>query len=144
MVDIDMILTVNYEEMLALRAGQQAVLQQGFARAVAVAMPPEDRALVAALPPLDGDLSVGTLSEILSLESGIETIRAALRTGMDERIIQTHPASEGAVASYFDYAHATAVLGRVREMRAEMEALIELVTGHAPDEELARTFAFPD
>jgi hypothetical protein len=139
-----MIITVNFEEMLALRVGARAVLEDGVARAVAVAMPPEDRASVAALPPLNGDLSVGTLSELLSLESGVEAIMAALRSEMDERIVETHPASESAVASYFDYAHALAVLGRIRETRAEMEALIELVTGQPADEDLARTFAFPD
>ena len=100
--------------------------------------------LVAALPPLDGDLSVETLNEVRALESGVETIIAVLRTEMDERIVATHPASESAVASYFDYAHALAVLGRIRAMREEMEDLIELVTGQPADDELERTFGFPD
>ena len=139
-----MILTVNYEEMQALKAGAEAVLANGPVRAVAVAAPPKDRASVAALPPLDGDLSVGTLREVLSLEAGVEAIIAALQSGMDECILATHPASEAAVASYFDYAHAMAVLGRIRGMREEMEDLIELVTGQPADDELARTFAFPD
>jgi len=139
-----MILTVNYEEIQALQAGARAVLRGGPAPAVAVAAPPEDRARVEALPPLVGDISAGTLAEVRSLEAGVETIVQALRSEMDERIVATHPASETAVASYFDYAHALSVLGRIREIRAEMEALIELVTGAPPDAEVARTFVFPD
>lgn len=139
-----MILTVNYEEMLALRAGARAVLGDGAAGAVAVASPPEERAMVQALPPMDGDLSVTTLGELAPLEAGVETIVHALLLEMDERIVATHPASEMAVASYFDYAHARAVLGRIQEMRGEMEALIEVVTGSPPDDHKARSFVFPD
>lgn len=139
-----MILTVNYEEMMALRAGARAVLGGGPTRAVAVAAPPEDRAVVEALPPLDGNLSVSTLAEVEPLEAGVEAIVQALRVEMEERIVATHPASEGAVASYFDYAHALAVLARIQEMREEMEALIEVVTGSPPDDRVARGFVFPD
>lgn len=139
-----MILTVNYEEIQALRAGARAVLGSGPGPAVAVAAPPEDRARVEALPPLVGDISARTLAEARSLEAGVEPIVQALRAEMDERIVATHPASESAVASYFDYAHALSVLGRIREMRAEMEALIELVTGAPADAHVARTFVLPD
>ena len=58
-----MILTVNYEEIQALRAGARAVLGSGPGPAVAVAAPPEDRARVEALPPLVGDISARTLAE---------------------------------------------------------------------------------
>jgi len=139
-----MILTVNYEEMLALRTGARAILGGGPTRAVAVAAPPEDRAVVEALPPLDGDLSVGTLRELGSLEAGVEAIVNALRHEMDDQIMATHPASETAVASYFDYAHAMSVLGRIQEMRGEMEALIEVVTGKDPGDPAARSFSFPE
>lgn len=143
MVQKDMILTVNYEEMMALRSGARAVLGGGPTGAVAVAAPPEDRAVLESLPLLEGHASVSTLSELLPLEGAVETIVAALRVEMEERIVATHPASEGAVASYFDYAHAFAVLGRIREMRSEMEALIEVVTGLPPDERMSREFIFP-
>lgn len=139
-----MILTVNYEEMLALRAGRRTVLQDRSRGAVAVAAPPEDRARVEALPPLTGNLSVGTLVELGPLEAGIEAIVAALRSTMDEEIVATHPASETAVAAYFDYAHALSVLGRIQEMRGEMEAVIEVVTGAPPDDHVSGTFVFPD
>ena len=139
-----MILTVNYEEMLALRAGARAVLGDSATGAVAVAAPPEERAMVQALPPLDGNLSVTPLGELAPLEGGVEAIVHALLVEMDERIVATHPASEAAVASYFDYAHARAVLGRIQQMRGEMEALIEVVTGSPPDDRQARSIVFPD
>lgn len=139
-----MILKVNYEEMLALRAGVRAILGGGPTAAVAVASPPEDRAAVQALPALDGDLSVETLGDLAGLEAGVEAVTTALHARMDADILATHPASEEAVASYFDYAHARAVLGRIRVMRGEMEDVIELVTGGSSDDELLRTFVFPD
>ena len=139
-----MILTVNYEEMLALRVGARTVLDHGPGGGVAVAAPPEDRARVSALPPLDGDLSVGTLVELGPLEAGVEAIVNALRIAMDEQIVATHPASETAVASYFDYAHALSVLDRIQDMRGEMESVIEVVTGAPPDDHVAGTFVFPD
>ena len=113
-------------------------------RTVVVAVQPEERAAVEALPPLNGDLSVSTLADLIGVESGIQAIIGALRVEMDERIVATHPASEAAVTSYFDYAHAMAVLGRVRELRAEMEALIEVVTGEPVDTHAVHNFVFPD
>lgn len=144
MVVIGMILNVNYEEMLALNTGVRAILGDGPVRTVVVAVPPEQRAAVEALPPIEGDLSVSTLHELRDLEFGVTAIIGALRIEMDERIVATHPASEPAVNSYFDYAHAVAVLGRVRELREDMEALIEVVTGQPVDAQAARHFLFPD
>lgn len=144
MVVKGMILTVNYEEMLALNAGARAILGDGPVRTVVVAVPPEDRAAVEALPPIEGDLSVSTLHDLVGLEAGVSAIIGALRVEMDDRIVATHPASEPAVNSYFDYAHAMAVLGRIRELREDMEALIEIVTGQPVDAHAARHFVFPD
>lgn len=139
-----MILKVNYEEMLALRAGVRAVLGTGPTGPVAVASRPEERAAVEKLPVLEGDLSVETLAELVEVEAAVEAIIHALHDTMDEAILATHPASEDAVASYFDYAHVTAVQGRLRAMRSQMEDVIELVSGGGEDEELLSTFVFPD
>ena len=92
-----MILKVNYEEMLALRAGVRAVLGTGPTGPVAVASRPGDRAAVEKLPVLDGDLSVETLAELGDIDAAVEAIIHTLRDTMDEAILATHPASEDAV-----------------------------------------------
>ena len=56
----------------------------------------------------------------------------------------THPADEGAVVAYFDFAHALSVQSRLAEVGREMEALIELVTGGPATDRLASEFVFPD
>ncbi|HSM03329.1 MAG TPA: hypothetical protein VK858_01855 [Longimicrobiales bacterium] len=139
-----MIINVNFEEMLALRAGAQAILRDVPGTRVAVAAPPEARELVEALPPLEGDLSVYTYHDLATLRRGVEAILEVLRDEMDRSIVAAHPGAESAVTSYFDYAHALSVLGRLRDSAAEMEAMIELVTGRPPDEDTVRSFVFPD
>ena len=111
---------------------------------MAVAAPPEDRARVEALPPLEGDLSVYTFADLQELEAGVEAIADALQGAMHSRILAAHPAAEAAVLAYFDYAHALSVLNRIRDLAEEMEALVEVVTGGPMDDHLARTFVFPD
>lgn len=140
-----MILDVNYEELQALKAGADSVLADGEPTGVAVAAPPEERALVEALVPvLEGDLAIDTLARQREVETAIRAITERLRVDMDSRVLEYHPAHEGAVAAYFDYAHSRSVLHRVEELGAHMEALVELVTGAPATDEVARTFAFPD
>jgi hypothetical protein len=67
-----------------------------------------------------------------------------MRVDMETEVVVTHPAEEGAVAAYFDFAHGFVVEHRVREMAAEMEALIELVTGEEPTREAVGSFDFYD
>jgi hypothetical protein len=63
---------------------------------------------------------------------------------MESVVVATHAADEQAVAAYFDFAHCLTVARRLRSMAAEMEALIELVTGHPADPEAVASFRFPD
>lgn len=139
-----MIVNVNFEEMLALRAGAAAILREGPGAGVAVAAPPEARALVEALPPIEGDLSVVTYHDLQQLQKGVEAILEALRDDMDRRILDLHPGAEAAVVSYFDFAHALKVWDRIRAVGIEMQSIIEVVTGSLPDEHAARHFVFPD
>lgn len=140
-----MILRCNYEELNALRAGARVLLEGQGESECAVVAPPTERASVAAfVPRLDGDLAVSTLQEQREVMFAVEVIVECLRAEMDAAVGATHPAAEDAVAAYFDYAHAFAVLGRVRELGEEMEALIEVVTGATATPEVARTFVFPD
>ena len=141
-----MILQCNYEELRALKQGARALLGAGEeAGACAVAAPPEERARVEALlPRLDGDVGIATLADQVGLETAVEAIVSCLRAEMEAHVVATHPADEVAVAAYFDFAHALAVLGRLRDIGSEMRALIEVVTGSPADEEVSAVFRFPD
>jgi len=139
------ILNVNFEELQALQFGAGAFLGEFEDQGVAVAAPPEKRALVEALVPLlEGDLSIDTLQEQQEIAVAVSAILSTLHAEMDATIVAMHAADETAVAAYFDYAHCRAVLARLEEMGDHMRALIELVTGEAPTSEVARTFAFPN
>lgn len=141
-----MILHFNYEELTALRAGAQAFLdREEEPGGGCVLAPPEERARVEALlPRLDGDISLSTLEELRQVESAVTAIVDCLRVEMETMVVTTHAADEGAVAAYFDFAHGFTVAHRMREIAAEMEAMIELVTGASPSPHSARSFHFPD
>lgn len=140
-----MILRCNFEELRALKEGARMVLEGEGGRGASVAAPPEGRTEVERLlPRLDGDLTIETLAEQRAVASALETIVGALRAEMEETVVAHHPAEDAAVEAYFAFSHALTVFSRVREMGQEMEALIEVVTGDEPGEEIARTFVFPD
>lgn len=139
-----MILGCNFEELGALKQGAEALLGESFGEGAPVAAPPEGRAEVEALlPRLSGDLAIETLAEHREVLRAVSVIVDRLREEMDLSVMATHPADETAVASYFLYAHALAVLVRLSEMGQEMEALIEVVTGGPATPEIAETFLFP-
>jgi hypothetical protein len=139
------ILQCNYEELRALRQGADVALGAGAPEPCVVAAPPVERARVEALVPLlAGDVSIGTLAEQREVEMAVRAIVLCLKTEMDAAVVAEHPAAEPAVAAYFDYAHALGVLTRLVDMGDHMEALIEIVSGSAPNDALAASFAFPD
>ena len=140
-----MIVQLNFEEMKALQSGGRGLLEKESDGSSPVLAPPESRALVQAfLPRLEGDLSMGTLDEVRSAVVAVDAIVEHLLVEMDAMVLASHAADEDAVAAYFDYAHALTVCHRLRELAAEMEALVELVTGRRADAEARRSFRFPD
>ena len=140
-----MILHFNYEELTALKAGAHVFLEGGETERGAVLAPPEARARVEALVPLlEGDISLSTLQELRGIEAAVIAIVDRLRVEMESVVVATHAADEGAVASYFDFAHAFTVAHRLGEMASEMEALIELMTGSPPTSDVLTSFCFPD
>lgn len=140
-----MILHFSFEELAALRAGARTFLGSPGESAAPVAAPPVERERVEALlPRLEGAVRISTLHEQRAIHGAVEVIVDHLRAGMEILVTDRHPADEGAVAAYFDFAHALSVLARIREVGDEMEALIEVVTGAPPTEETARGFVFPD
>lgn len=140
-----MIVHCNFEELTALKAGAYQILEGYAPEHGAIAAPPEERERVAALmPQLGGDFSVTTLVEQRSLVRAVAIIVEMLRVEMESMVSANHPAHEGAVSAYFDFAHAFSVQSRLYQVGLEMEALVELVTGGPVTDELARDFVFPD
>ena len=140
-----MIVHCNFEELTALKAGARQVLDGYAPEHGMIAAPPEEREQVAALmPQLGGDFSVTTLAQQRSLLHAVSIIVGILRIEMESVVTANHPAHEGAVSAYFDFAHALSVQARLYEVGLEMEALVELVTGEPVTEEFARDFVFPD
>lgn len=141
-----MILHVNFEEVQALRAGARVFLGEEIGvSASPVLAPTETRAHVEALlPRLDGDLSLETLTELRGVQGAVRAVVECLRVEMESAVVATHAADEAAVAAYFDFAHGLSVANRLGILAAEMEAMIELVTGETPSEVAASSFQFPD
>lgn len=138
------ILHCSYEETKALTWGTEVFLEERHGSGSVLAPPREVAAVEGLRDRLVGDVSVETHHELEGLEAALEAITGALRGRMESLVVATHPAGEEAVSAYFDYAHALTVLERARELKAEMAALIELMTGEPVNEESARTVSFPD
>src|SRR5829696_1077663 len=133
-----MILHCNFEELRALAAASELIVGDAQGQPGVVAAPPEGLVMVEQLlPRLTGDMSIETLQDQRLVQRAVQFIVGDLHRRMDQRIIDTHPADEEAVALYFDYGHSRSVLHRLELMGAEMEAIVELIGGSAAS-------AFPD
>ena len=140
-----MVLHFNFEELSALKEGARIILEDTRGERTPIAAPPAERVRVEDLMArLDGDLTIETLSEQRDVAQALTAIVDVLRADMESTIVAHHPGDEQAVTSYFDFGHALSVLGRVERIGAEMEAVIEVVTGGEATEEIARTFVFPN
>lgn len=141
-----MILHCNFEELLALRHGADATLQEGQSGGEGgVAAPPEAlAALQQLLPRLDGALSVRSLAEQRRIRSAVAAVHDHLHARLDNVVVENGPASEDSVCTYFDYAYVRIVLDRLDAMGAEMEAMVELISGAPPTADTAAAIDFPD
>ncbi|HEX5871052.1 MAG TPA: hypothetical protein VFY65_11575 [Longimicrobium sp.] len=139
-----MILHCNFEELRALAsAGESVVSAAEAASAGAVSAPAEGVAKVEMLlPRLTGDFSIDTLDEQRRVRHAVSVIVNDLHSRLDQTIIEYNPAHEEAVALYFDYGHSRSVLHRLDLIGAEMEAMVDLITGGRPD--LGGSITFPD
>ena len=138
-----MILYCNFEELAAASAGGNRLVATALGGDHPVMAPPQALAdLEALLPRLIGDIEVVTLLDQRAIQRALELLVTDLGTRMDEAILTQHAAAEDAVLAYFDYAHVRSVLDRIERMGAKMEGIIELATGAAADDDVARTFSF--
>ena len=140
-----MILHCNFEELRALASAGEAVVAaaEESAASGAVQAPAEGVAKVEMLlPRLTGDFSIETLDDQRRVRHAVAVIVDDLKGRMDQRIVEFNPAHEEAVTLYFDYGHSRTVLYRLDQMGAEMEAIVDLITGGHP--EVGGAIAFPD
>ena len=128
-----MILHCNFEELRALASASEVIVMEAQARAGGVAAPPEGLVMVEKLlPRLTGDMSIETLDDQRRVRGAVHFIVDDLHRRMDQRIIESSPGNEEALNLYFDYGHSRTVLHRLDGMRAEMEAIVDLINGGNP------------
>ena len=141
-----MILQCNFEELRALAAGAEMVsAHDTVGESSAVAAPAEAATQIdQLLPRLTGDLSINTLADQRQVRAAVAAICETLHDRLEARVLEHHPAHEEAVANYFDYAHVRTVLHRLDTIGAEMNAMIEVMTGAPATAESARTITFAD
>ncbi|HKP74531.1 MAG TPA: hypothetical protein VJT67_03265 [Longimicrobiaceae bacterium] len=126
-----MILHCNFEELRALAAASEAIVAGGYADAPVAPQPDGVVMVEELLPRLTGDVSIETLPDQRRVQRAVRFIVGDLHRRLDERLIETHPADEEAVALYFDYGYTRTVLHRLDQMGAEMEAIVDLIGGNA-------------
>jgi hypothetical protein len=139
-----MILHCNFEELRALASAGEAVVAAAEAASTgSVQAPAEGVAKVEMLlPRLTGDFSIDTLDEQRRVRHAVAVIVDDLKLRMDHKIVEFNPAHEEAVTLYFDYGHSRTVLHRLDTIGAEMEGIVDLITGGRP--ELGGSITFPD
>jgi hypothetical protein len=139
------ILYLSFEELTALSAEAERVLDASAAAGHGIAAPPQFLAEVETFAQLlVGDVTVTSIGQQRSMKRVVDVLLQRCRARMDALVLEQHPAAESAVAAYFDYAHVLAASGRLDVIGTEMEAMVRLMTGAEPDSEAARRFDFPD
>lgn len=137
-----MILRISYEEATAVNSAAERVLSS--AGGVAVLAPPEVMESLEVLLPIPGDISVDTLAQQEELLGAVEYVLDHLKRRMDAFIVEQYVGSDDSVNAYFDYANVLTVREKLVNAGREMRAMIEVMTGEAPDPDTARTIEFPD
>jgi hypothetical protein len=132
-----MILHCSYEELTALDAAVERVLD-AIDRGGVAAPPDVLPDLEELAPRLEGDISIETLDEQISIQKAVEFLLAGARERTDTFILDEYASAESAILSYFEYAHLLTVLDRVRQIGHEMRSIIEVMTGRPPDEATGR------
>jgi hypothetical protein len=142
---LSVILYLSFEELTALSAEAERVLDATSATGGGIAAPPQFLAEVEHFARLlVGDVNVSNLEQQRTMHRVVEHLLQRCRVRMDETIVAEHPAAEAAVAAYFDYAHVLAASDRLDHIGAEMTALVRLMTGEDPASETASRFSFPE
>jgi hypothetical protein len=137
-----MILRLSFEELTTLNAAAKRML--ATPEGAGVLAPPEVLAELEARLPLEGDISVATLGEQARLLGAVDLVLDRLKQRMDDLVVEQYVGSDDAVNAYFDYANVLELKERLAGLGREMEALIEVMTGHPATAASAEAIAFPD
>jgi hypothetical protein len=139
-----MILYLSFEELTALSAEAERVLDAPGSAGHGIVAPPQFLAEVEQFAQLlGGDLSVSSLEQQKAFRRIVDHLLHRCRARMDTMVTEQHPAAEAAVAAYFDYAHVLSARHRLDVLGTEMASMLQVLTGD-PDSEEARRFTFPD
>jgi hypothetical protein len=139
------ILYLSFEELTALSAEAERVLDSSGSRTHGIAAPPQFLAEVENFAQmLVGDIAVNSLEQHGSMRRVVDVLLQRARARMDTMVLEQHPAAESAVAAYFDYAHMLAASSRLDHVGSEMKALVDVMTGEDPESDAGRRFSFPD
>jgi hypothetical protein len=139
------ILYLSFEELTALSAEAERLLGAKALAGYGIAAPPQFLAEVEQFAQLlVGDVAVTSLEQQRTLRRIVDVMLQRSRARMDDAVVEQHPAAEGAVAAYFDYAHLLSASHRLDVIGAEMESMVRLMTGADPESEAGRRFSFPD
>lgn len=124
-----MILELSYEEMTALNSAVERMRNAGRG---GVAAPPEALAALDERLPLQGDISVGTLSEHHRLLRAMDGVLRHLKQRMDVILVEQYVGADDAVNAYFDYANVFTARHRLHRMGEKMAAMADVI--EAPDD----------
>jgi hypothetical protein len=140
-----MILYLSFEELTALSAEAERVLDAGRAAGHGIAAPPQFLVEVELFAQrLVGDIAIRSLEQHHTIRRVVDHLLHRCRLRMDATIIDQHPAAESAVAGYFDYAHVLSASHRLDVLGSEMASLVQVMTGQDPESDAARRFSFPE
>lgn len=136
-----MILRMSFEEVTALNSAAERLLP--VAGDGNVLAPPEALAELETRLPLEGDISVMTLSEQSRLLRAVELVLEHLRRRMDAIIVEQYVGSDDSVNAYFDYANVLTTRTQLIGMGREMRTIMELIVDRGTSEDVT-TMTFPD
>lgn len=121
-----MILRLSFEEVTALNSAAERLLSSPGGGSVMA--PPEALAELESRLPLEGDVSVLTLTSQTRLDRALTLVLDHLRRRMDALITDQYVGSDDSVNAYFDYAYVLAAQARLAEIGHEMHAIADVLT----------------
>lgn len=126
-----MILELTYEEITALNSAAERILDAGRG---GVAAPPEALAALDERLPLQGDVSVASLTEQARLLRALDVVLGHLKERMDALILEQYVGADDPVNAYFDYAYVLTARDRLIRVGRELRAVAGVIEDARPDD----------